>query len=157
MITDLSQNRLDFFEHDDLTALVCVDVPEVQRLVVEQLGELGYKIHTGLFFEDIVLKLRSHTYDVVIISAHFDGTDVDTNAILSAAIGVPTSQRRRQFLTLIGSSFATGNEMEAFAQSVDLVIGLADVVNFKPLLRRSVNRRAALYAPFNEALKAASR
>ena len=35
--------RLDLFEPDDLTALVCHDVPEVRRLVVEQLSELGYK------------------------------------------------------------------------------------------------------------------
>jgi hypothetical protein len=52
------QNRFDIFEPGDLTALVCLDVPEVQRIVVDQLVQLGYKLHTGLFVEDILLKLR---------------------------------------------------------------------------------------------------
>ena len=40
-------HRIDLFEPGDTTALVCVDVPEVQRLIVENLTELGCKIHTG--------------------------------------------------------------------------------------------------------------
>ena len=39
-------HRFDFFEPNDRTALVCLDVPEMQRLAVEQLDSLGYKIHT---------------------------------------------------------------------------------------------------------------
>ena len=47
-------HRIDLFEPGDKTALVCVDVPEVQRIAVENLSELEYKIHTGLFVEDIL-------------------------------------------------------------------------------------------------------
>lgn len=148
-------NRLDFFELGDRTALVCLDVPEIQRIVVEQLGELGYKIHTGLFIEDILLKLRAHAYDVVIVSEHFNATDSASNPIIATAIDAPSAQRRKQFIAVLGSSFNTGDEMQAFVASVDLVIGLADVVNLRPILRRGVNRAQEFYAPFNEALRAA--
>ncbi len=148
-------NRLDFFELGDRTALVCLDVPEIQRIVVEQLGELGYKIHTGLFIEDILLKLRAHAYDVVIVSEHFNATDSASNPIIATAIDAPSAQRRKQFIAVLGSSFNTGDEMQAFTASVDLVIGLADVVNLRPILRRGVNRAQEFYAPFNEALRAA--
>ena len=50
-----SQNRLDVFEPGDKTALVCLDVPEVQRIVVDQLTALGFKIHTGLYVDDALL------------------------------------------------------------------------------------------------------
>ena len=149
-------NRLDFFETGDRTALVCLDVPEIQRLVVEQLTELGYKIHTGLFVEDILLKLRAHVYDVVIVSEHFDATVTATNPIIAMAIDAPSAQRRRQFIALLGSSFSSGDETQAFSASVDLVIALADVVNLRPILRRGVNRAQEFYAPFNDALRAAS-
>ena len=148
-------NRLDFFDHGDRTALVCLDVPEIQRIVVEQLTELGYKIHTGLFLEDILLKLRAHAYDVVIVSEHFNATDTATNPIIATAIDAPSPQRRKQFIVLLGSSFTSGDEMQAFSASVDLVIGLADVVNLRPILRRGVNRAEEFYAPFNDALRAA--
>jgi CheY-like chemotaxis protein len=148
-------NRLDFFDHGDRTALVCLDVPEIQRMVVEQLTELGYKIHTGLFIEDILLKLRAHAYDVVIVSEHFDATDTATNPIIATAIDAPPAQRRKQFIAVLGSSFTTGDEMQAFTASVDLVIALADVVNLRPILRRGVNRAQEFYAPLHDAMRAA--
>jgi len=147
------QSRLDLFEVGDLTALVCVDVPEVQRIVVDQLTSLNYKIHTGLFLEDILLKMRAHVYDVVVISEHFNANDMASNPIIAAAITAPSQERRRQFLVAIGSSLATNDEMQAFQYSVDLVVGLSDVVNLRPVLRRGVMRVGEFYAPFREALK----
>ena len=148
------QSRLDLFEPGDLTALVCVDVPEVQRIVVDQLTSLNYKIHTGLFVEDVLLKLRAHVYDVVVISEHFNASDMHTNPIISAAIAAPAEQRRRQLIVAVGSTVATNDEMHAFQHSVDLVVNLADVVNLRPVLRRGVLRMTEFYAPFREALQA---
>jgi hypothetical protein len=147
------QNRLDIFEPGDLSAIVCVDVPEVQRIVVDQLTVLNYKIHTGLFLEDILLKMRAHSYDVVVISEHFNASDMTTNPIVAAAIAAPSEQRRRQFLVAVGSTLATNDEMQAFQYSVDLVVNLSDVVNLRPVLRRGVMRMGEFYAPFREALK----
>jgi len=148
------QNRLDIFEPGDQTALVCVDVPEVQRIVVDQLTVLNYKMHTGLFLEDILLKMRAHAYDVIVIAEHFNASEISTNPLIQAAIGAAVEQRRRQFLVAVGSSLATNDEMQAFQYSVDLVVGLSDVVNLRPVLRRGVLRKAEFYAPFREALKA---
>ena len=147
-------NRLDIFEPGDLTGLVCTDVPEVQRLVVDQLTSLNYKLHTGLFVEDILLKLRAHSYDVVVISENFAATDITTNPILSEATRAPASQRRKQLLVLIGSSVVTNDELQAFQHSVDLVVNLADVMNLRPVLRRALLRAQEFYAPFQESLKA---
>ncbi|HYR58046.1 MAG TPA: hypothetical protein VEO95_05435 [Chthoniobacteraceae bacterium] len=149
------ENRLDIFEPGDLTALVCCDVPEVQRLVVDQLTSLNYKIHTGLFVEDILLKLRAHVYDVVIISENFAATDIESNPILSEATRAPATQRRRQLLVLIGSSLVTNDELQAFQRSVDLAVNLADVMNLRPVLRRAHIRAQEFYAPLQESLKAA--
>ncbi len=149
------ENRLDIFEPGDLTALVCTDVPEVQRLVVDQLTSLNYKLHTGLFVEDILLKLRAHTYDVVVISENFAATDIESNPIINEAISAPAAQRRKQLLVLIGSSLLTNDELQAFQLSVDLVVNLADVMNLRPVVRRALLRTHEFYTPFQESLKAA--
>jgi len=151
------ENRLDLFEPGDLTALVCCDVPEVQRIVVDQLTSMNYKMHTGLFVEDILLKLRAHAYDVVIISENFAATDVATNPLLCEAIRAPAHQRRKQTVVLVGSSLQTTDELQAFQHSVDLVVNLADVMNLRPVLRRTILRSQELYAPLLETLKAAGR
>jgi hypothetical protein len=156
MITPIETGtRLDLFEPGDLTALVCHDVPEVRRLIVEQLSDLNYKIHTGLYVDDILLKMRTHVYDVIVISANFNAVPFEQCPIYLAATSVPPAQRRKQFVTLIGSQFATGDEMQSFAHSVDLVIGLQDVATLRPVFRRTTMRHEDLYAPFHEAGKAA--
>ena len=45
------------FDVDDNTALVCVDQQQYQKLVVSQLMDMGYKVHLGLFEEDVLVKL----------------------------------------------------------------------------------------------------
>ena len=155
----LSENdfhhRIDLFEPGDTTALVCVDVPEVQRLIVENLTELGCKIHTGLFTEDILLKLQTHAYDVIIIAEHFADSNLQTNPILQSTLDIPPSQRRRQIIVLVGSSVHTDSDMESWAHSVDLVVNLGDVPNIKHVLRRCMQRNRAFYTPYTEALIAA--
>jgi CheY-like chemotaxis protein len=147
-------NRLDVFEPGDQTALVSIDVPEAQRLVVEQLSALGYKMHTGLFTEDVLLKMRTHLYDVVLIAEHFNGTDIETNPILAEATHLNSIQRRKQVVVIIGSSLNTDDENEAFQHSVDLVVNLSDIVNLRPVLRRAVLRKQEFYVPFNDSMRA---
>jgi hypothetical protein len=148
-------HRVDLFEPGDKTTLVCVDVPELQRLAVENLTELEYKIHTGLFVEDILLKLQTHVYDVVVVSENFNATNLETNPLIHAAIETPPSQRRKQMFVLIGATVHTDSEMQAWANSVDLVVNLADVPNLKHVIRRAVQRRTAFYGPLVEAFEAA--
>src|SRR3954466_213835 len=124
-------HRFDFFEPDDKTALICLDVPEMQRLAIEQIDQLGYKVHTGLFLDDSVLKLRAHPYDVVIVSEHFAGSTLGEHAILEESIRLPSSQRRRQTFVLLGADFTTNDELQAFSYNVDLVVSLGDFVNLK--------------------------
>jgi hypothetical protein len=148
-------HRIDLFEPGDKTALVCVDVPELQRLVVENLTELEYKIHTGLFVEDILLKLQTHVYDVVVFSEHFNATDSASNPILQAVVECPPNQRRKQVMVMLGASVHTDSEMDAWTHSVDLTVNLADVSNLKHVLRRAVQRTATFYGPYSEALASA--
>jgi hypothetical protein len=43
--------------------------------------------------------------------------------------------------------------MNAFVQSVDQILNIADLANFKPILRRAVAQHQELYLPFEEATR----
>jgi hypothetical protein len=150
-----TQSRYDIFEQGDLTSLVCVDVPEIQNSVVEQLAALEYKIHTGLFHDDVALKLRSHDYDIVVVYENFNEWDIETNQILREVTTVPAELRRKQFIVLLGPSMVTDEAMQAFVYSVDLTFSLSDLPNFKSVLRRAIKRQRDFYAVFQETLGAA--
>ncbi len=144
--------RLDIFQPGDKTALICVDVPELQNLIAEHLSEVGHKIHTGFSLDDLLLKLRTHTYHAVIIAEHFGGSDARTNPLLAEAISAPAANRHQQFLVLLGSSFTTNDEMQAFAHSVDMVVALDDVIHLRQLMRRGLSRAQEFYGAFHESL-----
>ena len=149
------ETRFDIFEPGDLTALVCIDQPEYQAHIVEQLSSMDYKIHVGLFPEDISLKLKTHVYDVVIIDENFNGCHLGNNSVLAEAINLPGTQRRNQFLVLIGTSVMTNDEMMAFIFSVDLCFNVNDLANLKPVLRRGVARQKDFFHVFIEQARAA--
>lgn len=144
-----------FFDLGDSTALVCIDHQQFQKLVVPQLIDLNYKVHLGLFEEDVLLKLKTYNYNVVVIYESFKGSTLQTNPILAEMINRPGTLRRQHFVVLLSQRFATNDAMSAFVHSVDQIVNISDLANFKPVLRRGVTQHRELYQPFQETLRAA--
>jgi hypothetical protein len=143
-----------FFDLGDNTALVCVDHQQFQKMVVPQLIDMTFKVHLGLFEEDVLLKLKTYSYNVVIVYENFKGSTPQNNPILRAMARRPGAERREHFLVLLSHRFPTNDAMSAFVQSVDLIVNIADLANLKPILRRGVGQYRELYASFHETLKA---
>ena len=142
-----------FFDLGDNTALVCIDHQQYQKIVVPQLIDMTYKVHLGLFEEDVLLKLKTYSYNVVVIYENFKGTNLQTNPILAEMIKRPDAQRREHLVVLLSHRFPTNDAMVAFVHSVDLIVNITDLANFKPVLRRGAAQHRELYHDFNEMLK----
>lgn len=142
------------FDLGDQTALVCIDHQQFQKMVVPQLIDLQFKVHLGLFEEDVLLKLRTYAYDVVVIYENFKNSTLKTNPILVDMTKRSGTQRRQHFVILLSHRLATNDAMAAFAESVDQIINVADLANFKPVVRRGVAQYRDLYQPFLETIKA---
>lgn len=142
-----------FFDLGDNTALVCIDHQQYQKIVVPQLIDMTYKVHLGLFEEDVLLKLKTYSYGVVVIYESFKGTNLQTNPILVEMIKRPDAQRREHLVVLLSHRFPTNDAMVAFVHSVDLIVNITDLANFKPILRRGAAQHRELYHDFKEMLK----
>ena len=147
------QQESAFFDMGDNTALVCVDHQQYQKVIVPQMIDMTYKVHLGLFEEDVLLKLKTYNYDVVIVYENFKGSTLQTNPVLAELTQRPDAQRRSHFVVLISHRFATNDAMSAFVHSVDQVINISDLANLKPVIRRGVAQYKELYNAFNEMLK----
>jgi hypothetical protein len=143
----------NFIDLGDNTALVCVDHQQYQKIVVPQLIDMTYKVHLGLFEEDVVLKLKTYNYDVVVIYENFKGSKVENNPLLREMIRLPDVRRREHFVILLSHRYATNDAMTGFVQSVDQIVNIADLANFKPILRRGVAQHRELYHAFNDMVK----
>ena len=148
-----TESDATFLEPGDNTALVCIDHQQYQKIVVPQLIDLGYKVHLGLFEEDVVLKLQTYNYDVVVIYENFKDSTAQTNPVLRELSKEPDARRREHFVALLSHRFATNDAMTAFVHSVDQIINVSDLANFKPVVRRGAAQHRELYHSFNEMLK----
>ncbi len=131
-----------------------MDHQQYQKLVVPQLIDINYKVHLGLFEEDVLVKLQTYHYNVVVVYENFKGSTLPTNPILQHMVKRSGSQRRQHFVVLLSHRFPTNDAMSAFVQSVDQIINIGDLAQFKPVLRRGVAQYRELYQPFQETLKA---
>ena len=143
----------EFFDLGDKTALVCVDHLQYQKLIVTQLTDLGYKVHLGLFEEDILLKLTTYSYTVVVIYENFKGATADQNPILDEMVKRPGSLRGEHYVILLGHHCATNDAITAFSRSVDQIINISDLANFKPIVRRGLAQHEEVYQPFRDIIR----
>lgn len=150
MEQDIDNSFVDIGEN---TALVCVDHQQYQKIIVPQLIDLTYKVHLGLYEEDVVLKLKTYNYNVVVIYENFKGSKVENNPLLREMVQLQDTRRREHFVILLSHRYATNDAMSAFVQSVDQIVNIADLANFKPILRRGVAQYNELYHAFNEMVK----
>lgn len=146
-----AESENSFFDLGDNTALVCVDHQQYQGVIVPQLTELGYKVHLGLFEEDVLLKLRTYSYNVIVVYENFKGSSQADNPILRELVKRPGAMRRQHFVILLSHNVATNDAITAFILSVDQVINIADLANFRPVLRRGVAQHHDLYAFVHQA------
>ena len=141
------------FDSSETTALVCVDHEQYQKLITSQLVDLKYKVHVGLYEDDVLLKLRTYSYEVIVVYENFKGTTLDSNPILQKLVVEPATQRREQFVVLLSHRYATNDSLSAFVHSVDRIINIADLENFKHVLRRGMTEHREMYHFFQATLK----
>src|SRR4051794_7136199 len=142
-----------FADLGDNTALVCVDHQQYQKIIVPQLIDMTYKVHLGLFEEDVSLKLKTYNYNVVVIYECFKNTTLQTNPLLREMAKRRDSRRREHFVVLLSHKYATNDAMSAFVESVDQIINISDLANLKPVLRRGIAQHRDLYHSFNDMVK----
>src|SRR5438874_12969308 len=96
----------DLFDTGESTALVCLDHEQYQKVIVPQLTDLKYKMHLGLYEDDVLLKLRTYSYDVIVVYENFKGSTLATNPVLQRLVVESAGQRREQFVVLINYCFS---------------------------------------------------
>ena len=145
------ESKMDFFEVGDKTSLICAD-HTIGEAVRSTLRELGFKFHTAETGENAIERLRYTPYDCVIIQENFAGSSLRSNAVLGYLAPLPMAQRRYSFVCLIGSSFKTLDAMQAFGQSVQLVLNPADLPNLTAILKKGLAEFDLLYKAYKDTL-----
>ena len=124
-----TQEKTGFFELGDRTALICADTSTAEAAKTT-LSDLGFKFHSVETPEFAIEQMRYTTYDCIIVHENFAGSSLRSNAAVNYLARLPMPQRRNSFVCFIVPSFTTLDAMQAFSESVHLVLNPADMPNF---------------------------
>jgi hypothetical protein len=155
MAEQTTTTKSDFFEVGDKTALICAD-PIIRDAVAAALKDLGFKFHLAETGELAIDRLRYNRYDCVIVHETFGGSVLRSNPVLAYLAPLPMGIRRFWFVCIIGSSFKTLDAMQAFSESVHLVVNPTDLSNLVAILKKGVSEFELKYHVYRSVAAAES-
>jgi hypothetical protein len=128
----------DFISATDRPALVACSRPEWTDTAKKVLQELGYKVHSVVAHDEFNTRFSQITYRVIIMDELFAANKSEENLSLKALQLMPMTQRRHVTIALLGDKFQTLDALQAFQQSVHVVINGAEIIMLKPLVEKAV-------------------
>jgi hypothetical protein len=147
----MSSNRFDFISTTDKPALLAFSTPEWLEAAKTAHSELGYKVHTAATHSDFLIRFSQVRYQVVIVEELFAANEVSENLTLKALQNMPMSQRRQATVMLFGHSFQTFTPLQAFQQSVHVVINPSELFLLKQLIEKAIADNTLFLSSFTEA------
>ena len=118
------------------------------------LTELEYKLQSAKSPEHAVHKLKFNQYHVVAFHEKFGDTALETSPLYEYIREMPMDTRRKTFVALVGDNFKTLDNMEALANSVNLVINQNEMDQLETILKKSTGENDNFYKVYRETMTA---
>ncbi|MBI3328817.1 MAG: zinc-ribbon domain-containing protein [Nitrospinae bacterium] len=137
------------------TALLCMDEAEARMRIKSALEGMGYAVSTAMTPQHALQRLRFGHYHVIVLDDAFGGTS--SNPVARYLAPLTMSVRREMFVILVGEQFKTSDHLQAFVNSVDLVLHPSDLAQLATILEGALADHERFYKVFNECLVAAGK
>lgn len=143
-------NPFQFLEEGAKTAILCMTREEYLPRVRTALETSGYHILETATARDTLRQMRFHEFDLVVVDELFGTRDPEMNHVLKYIGQLTMDTRRKMFVILVSDRFTTGDNMQAFYSSVNLIINPQEIHQFGPIMKRGLGEHEAFYRIFNQ-------
>lgn len=130
--------EFEFIGPNDKPAMALLSTPEWLETTRAVLTELGYKAHSPPTHEEFASRFASIQYQVVVTEVLFAAAVPSENISLMNLQRMPMPLRRHSLLVLIGYEFESLNAMQAFQQSVHVVVNPMELHSLGPIIQQAV-------------------
>ncbi|MGA1794489.1 MAG: hypothetical protein ACMUIL_01410 [bacterium] len=131
-------------------AMICLKDQEKLNPVSQALKGMGIgTVSQALSQKEALDKMKYNQYDIVIMEDGFGGP-LDDSQLLEEFRNMSIAERRTIFLALLGDRWETGNALQAFALSVNLVMNSRILDKLKEGLTSALMRNFRFYKIFSE-------
>lgn len=147
---DYSGRPFDYRDRDSLTSMVCEHDDAVRLKIREALRLLGFTVIEPTTAKEALKYTTFHTFNLIVVNESFDLRKDGINYVLQYAESLSMSVRRKIFVVLISSTFATMDYMNSFNKSVNLIINAEEISEMGMILKREMEENEYFYHIFKE-------
>jgi hypothetical protein len=146
------------FEEEEIVS----DIPQSMVLmpegpgreqVIKALTGLGYRAETALDTDHALERMQFFNYSSIVMHTGFTGDRIADNEFHRFMCAMNMARRRYIFYVLIGPEFKTFYNLQALAESANLVVNEKDTPYFGVILRKAIPDYEELFGPYMEELK----
>lgn len=134
-------------------ALVLMKKNDAQEQVVSALAGLGYRVDTAETDDDAVKKLQFVNYTCVVLHDGSTQGGYAGNSVHRFMSTMEMGRRRFILYAIISSDMKTFYDMQALANSANLVVNDVDIPYFGVILRKAIPEYETLFGPYMDELK----
>lgn len=139
------------YDENDKVALI-LD-PKNYETWASVLTGLAYQLEQAKSPEHTVHKLKFNEYHVLVFNQDYGEYKLNENPLYQHLLDMPMSSRRRIFVVLTGEKFHTGDHMEAYAHSVNMVLNPKDMEQLEMLLKKFIKGNETFYKIFKDTMQ----
>jgi len=133
-------------------ALIMIGDEKITTQVAMAFGEMGYQPTYVRSAEEAIGKMQFMNFEAVVMHSRFEGGGLEGSTVHQHLREMAMARRRYIFYVLIGPEFRTLYDLEALANSANLVVNDSDVSNFSIILKKGLNDYNELFGPYLKAL-----
>jgi hypothetical protein len=131
-------------------ALLCVNRVEPRDELKAMFEGMNYVVDIPAAADHALQRLRFNQYHVILLDDDFEGKSPNPVAEYLARLNM--NIRRDMFVVLIGQRFKTGDHLQAFKESVNLILHPDDLPQLPTFLARGMTDHQRFYKVFTECL-----
>lgn len=133
-------------------ALIMIGDDEITTQVTMAFGEMGYQPTYVRSAEEAIDKMQFMNFEAVVLHSRFEGGDLEGSTVHQHLREMTMARRRYIYYVLVGPEFRTLYDLEALANSANLVVNDSDISNFSIILKRGMSDYKDLFGPYLDAL-----
>ena len=133
-------------------ALIMIGDEDITTEVTMAFGEMGYQPTYARSAEEAISKMQFMNFEAVVLHSRFEGGGLEDSTVHHHLREMAMARRRYIYYILVGPEFRTLYDLEALANSANLVVNDSDAGHFSIILKRAMNDYHDLFGPYLEAL-----
>jgi zinc-ribbon domain len=148
--SDALPEVMNYIPPGQASALLCVNRDESRRELKVMLEASGYLVDIPGTADQALQRLRFNQYDVILIDDDFEGKS--PNPVAGYLANLNMNIRRDMFVVLIGKRFKTADHLQAFRESMNLILHSDDLPHLATFLTRGLSEHDRFYKVFTQCL-----